>query len=379
MFLLRVVAVSRQFPDPGLDGSAGGVQALVLLGLPVLALGVLAAFYWRTRAEVRRRELEPPLYLLTFITAAAHGESPATPPEADQEDLELDRGRRREVTALRRRGTRLLVALGADVVVIWLATAWYVREVRSMPSELQDGPTFTAVERPPAAAPETLTSDLASNIAPQRDPVPARVDPTPASPAPAPAPPAARVREVSPPPNRTSPPVQERRPVEERPPAPSTARLDTTVTPTVIPPEIPVAVPETVRAAVPETVRTAPPPPAPAPDPVRARADAERALDIAVRHVGRELGARRPVAAAGDAAVMVRFVEWIRSQRPSVTTGELSDIVVEGSSGEAILPVTLRWRDDFGVGKQRTIRLRIAVRRADDWVFSGAELLEKFP
>jgi hypothetical protein len=75
----------------------------------------------------------------------------------------------------------------------------------------------------------------------------------------------------------------------------------------------------------------------------------------------------------------VRFVEWIRSQRPSVTTGELSDIVVEGSSGEAILPVTLRWRDDFGVGKQRTIRLRIAVRRADDWVFSGAELLEKFP
>jgi hypothetical protein len=382
MFLLRVLAVAGQFPDPGLDGSAGGVQALVLLGLPVLALGVLAALYWRTRAEVRRRELEPPLYLLTFITAAAHGESPASPPQADQEDLELDRGRRREVTALRQRGTRLLVALGADVAAIWLATAWYVREVRSLPSELLDGRTFTTVERPPAAAPETLTSDLASNIAPQRDPVPARVDPTPAPP-PAPAPPSAPVREVSPPPNRTSPPVQERRPVNERPPAPSTApstaRQDTTVTPTVIPPDIPATVPETVRAAVPETRRAAPPVP-PAPDPVRARADAERALDIAVRHVGRELGARRPVAAAGDGAVMVRFVEWIRSQRTTVTTGVPNDIAVEGSSGEAILPVTLRWRDDFGVGKQRTIRLRIAVqRRADDWVFSGAELLEKFP
>jgi hypothetical protein len=369
MFLLRVLVVGVQFPDSGLDGSAGGIQALVLLGLPVLALGVLAAIYWRTRAEVRRRELEPPLYLLTFISAAAHGESPASPPQADQEDLELDRGRRREVTALRRRGTRVLVALGADVVVIWLAAAWYVREVRSLPSELQDGRTFTTVERPPAAAPETLTSDLASNIAPQSGPVPARVDATPASPAPAPPP--APVREVSPPPNRTSPPVQERRPVNERPPAPSTARLDTAVTATVIPPDIPAAVPETVRAT---------PPMPPAPDPESVRADAERALDIAVRHVGRELGARRPVAAAGDGAVMVRFVEWIRSQRPTVTTGEPSDIAVEGSSGEAILPVTLRWRDDFGVGKQRIIRLRIAVqRRADDWVFAGAELLERFP
>jgi hypothetical protein len=371
MFWLRVLAVARQFPDPGLDGSAGEIQAAVLLGLPVLALGVFAALYWRTRAEVRRRELEPPLYLLTFIGTAAQGDPPASPRQADQEDLELDRGRRREITALRRRGTRLLVALGADVVVIWLAAAWHVREVPSLPGELQGARTFTAVERPPAAAPETLTSDLASSIAPPADPVPTRVDPAPASRAPAPAPPPAPIREVSPPPNRTSPPVQERRQLEERPPAASTARLDTAATETVVPPDQPAAVPDTVRAT--------PPMPA-APDPVSTRADAERALGIAVRHVGREFSARKAVVAAGDGAVMVRFVEWIRRQRPTVTTGELSDIAVEGSSGEGILPVTLRWRDDFGVGKQRIIRVRIAVqRRADGWLFTGAELLERFP
>jgi hypothetical protein len=113
---------------------------------------------------------------------------------------------------------------------------------------------------------------------------------------------------------------------------------------------------------------------------VAARADAERALDIAARHVVRELGARRPIPASGDGAPVVRLIEWLRSQRPGVTPGALSDLEVDGPSGEAILPVTLRWRDDFGVGKQRTIRLRIAVQRqADDWVFTGAELLEKFP
>jgi hypothetical protein len=143
------------------------------------------------------------------------------------------------------------------------------------------------------------------------------------------------------------------------------------MTPTLVPPNVP--------AAIPDSLRTTPVLP-PAPDPAAVRADAERALDIAARHVVRELGARRPIPASGDGAPVVRLIEWLRSQRPGVTPGALSDLEVDGPSGEAILPVTLRWRDDFGVGKQRTIRLRIAVQRqADDWVFTGAELLEKFP
>jgi hypothetical protein len=143
------------------------------------------------------------------------------------------------------------------------------------------------------------------------------------------------------------------------------------MTPSLVAPNVPAATPDSMRAT---------PSLPPAPDPVAARADAERALDIAARHVVRELGARRPVPATGDGAPVVRFIEWLRSQRPSVAPGELADLEVAGPSGEAILPVTLRWRDDFGVGKQRTIRLRIAVQRqADDWVFTGAELLEKFP
>jgi hypothetical protein len=374
MFLFGVVAAARQFPDPGaLDGSAGGVQALVVLGLPVLALGVLAALYWRTRTEIRRRELEPPLYLLTFISASSHGEVAAPPHEADQEDLELDRGRRREITALRRRGMRLLFGLAANAVVLWVAAAWYVREAREAPRGYQVAQTFTAMEPVPAAAPETLTSDLATNIPAPSEPEPAEPDPRPAPPPPPPAREPTRdpVREVSPAPNRSSPPREENRSVEERPPAPSTARLDTAMTPTLVPPSVP--------AATPDSLRTTPALP-PAPDPVAARADAERALDIAARHVVRELGARRPIPASGDGAPVVRLIEWLRSQRPGVTPGAMSDLEVDGPSGEAILPVTLRWRDDFGVGKQRTIRLRIAVQRqADDWVFTGAELLEKFP
>lgn len=368
MFLFGAVAAARQFTDRGaLDGS-GGIEALVVLGLPVLALGVLAALYWKTRGEIRRRELEPPLYLLTFVSASSHGEVSAPPHEADQEDLELDRGRRREITALRRRGTGLLFGLAANAVVLWLAAAWYVREARE-PRGFQVAQNFTAVERVPPAIPETLTSDLATNIA-----APSASDPAAETPRPAPPPPPPvrePARQVSPPPSRSSPPREQVRSAEERPPAPTTARLDTAMTPTLVPPNVPAATPDSVRAA--------PALPA-APDPVAARADAERALDIAARHVVRELGARRPIPAAGDGAPVVRLIEWLRSQRPSVTPGTVSDLEVDGPSGEAILPVTLRWRDDFGVGKQRTIRLRIAVQRqADDWVFTGAELLEKFP
>ena len=366
MVSFGALAVARQFTDPGrLDGPVGDAQALVVLGLPVLALGLLAALYWRTRVEIRRRELEPPLYLLTFISASSHEDVAPPPHETDQEDLELDRGRRREITALRRRGTRLLFGLAANAVVLWVAAAWYVREARDEPGGFPVAQTFLAEERVPSAAPETLTSGLATNIPPPSDPEPARRDPSPAPPAREP------TREVSLAPNRSSPPKQEPPPVEERPLAPSTARLDTVVTPVLITPNGPAAIADSVRAT---------PALPPAPDPVATRANAERALDIAARHVVRELGARRPVAAAGDGAPVVRLVEWLRSQRPSVTPGELADLEVDGPSGEAILPVTLRWRDDFGVGKQRTIRLRIAVQRqADDWVFSGAELLEKFP
>jgi hypothetical protein len=370
MVSFGALAVVRQFTDAGrLDGSVDGVQAFVVLGLPVLTLGVLAGLYWKTRAEIRRRELEPPLYLLTFISASSQGDVAAPPHEADQEDLELDRGRRREVTALRRRGTRVLFGLAANAMVLWVAAAWYVREAREAPRGSQVAQAFTTVEQLPAAAPETLTSDLATSIPPPSNPEPARPD---LSPAPSPAPPAREpTREVSPTPNRSSPPKQEPPPVAEPAPAPSTARLDTVVTPALVTSNVPAAIPDSVRAT---------PALPPAPDPVAMRADAERALDIAARHVVRELGARRPVAAAGDGAPVVRLVEWLRSQRPSVSPGELADLEVDGPSGEAILPVTLRWRDDFGVGKQRTIRLRIAVQRqADDWVFSGVELLEKFP
>lgn len=370
MFLFGILAVARQFSDPGrLDGSGGGVQALVVLGLPVLALGVLAALYWKTRAEIRRRELEPPLYLLTFISASSQGELAAPPHETDQEDVEMDRGRRREITALRRRGTRLVFGLAANAVVLWVAAAWYVREARDVRREFQGAQTFTTVEGLPPAAPETLTSDLASNIPAPRDPVPAPAGPKPSSP-----PPPARepVRVVSPAPDRSSPPRQGPPLVEERPPASSTARLDTAMTPALVTPNVPAAIPDSLRAT---------PAPPPAPDPVSTRADAERALDVAARHVVRELGARRAVASTGDGnTAMARLSDWLRSQRPSVAPGELADLEVAGPSGEAILPVTLRWRDDFGVGKQRTIRLRIAVQRqADDWVFTGAELLEKFP
>jgi hypothetical protein len=370
MFLFGALAVARQFTNAArLDGSVDGVQALVVLGLPVLALGVLAGLYWKTRVEIRRRELEPPLYLLTFISASSQGDVAAPPHEADQEDLELDRGRRREITALRRRGARLVFGLAANAVVLWVAAAWYVREAREASRGYQVAQTFTTVEQLPAAAPETLTSDLATNIPPPSDPEPARPDPRPAPP---PAPPAREpTREVSLAPNRSSPPKQEPPPVEERPPAPTTARLDTAMTPALVTPKVPAAIPDSVRAT---------PALPPAPDPVATRANAERALAIAVQHVVRELGARRPVAAAGDGAPVVRLIEWLRSQRPSVAPGDLADLEIDGPSGEGVLPVTLRWRDDFGVGKQRTIRLRIAVeRRADDWVFTGVELLEKFP
>ena len=244
MFLFGAVATARQFSDPGaLDGSADGIQALVVLGLPVLALGVLAALYWRTRAEIRRRELEPPLYLLTFISASSQGEVAAPPHEADQEDLELDRGRRREITALRRRGTRLLFGLAANAVVLWVAAAWYVREAREAPRGYQVAQTFTAVERLPTAAPETLTSDLATKIPAPSDPAPGTSGPRPAPPPP----PSARepAREVSPAPNRSSPPREETR-SEERPPTPSTARLDTAMTPTLVPPNVPAATPDSV-------------------------------------------------------------------------------------------------------------------------------------
>lgn len=371
MFLSGVLAVARQFTDPGrLDGPGGEVQALVVLGLPVLALGVLAALYWKTRTEIRRRELEPPLYLLTFVSASTQGDVAAPHHETDQEDLELDRGRRREITALRRRGTRLLFGLAASAAVLWVAAAWYVRDARNSSRGFQATRVFTPSEPLPAAAPETLQSDLASNIPAPSDPVPAPADPRPAAPTSPPA--RATAREVSPGADRSSPPRQGPPLVEERPPASSTARLDTAMTPTLVTPNVP--------AAIQDSVRPAPSLP-PAPDPVSTRADAERALDVAARHVVRELGARRAVASSGEGdAAMARLSDWLRNQRPSVAPGELADLEVDGPSGEAILPVTLRWRDDFGVGKQRIIRLRIAVqRRADDWVFTGAELLEKFP
>lgn len=371
MYLFRALALAGQFTDPArLEGSSGGIQALVVLGLPVLALGVLAWLFWRTRVEIRRRELEPPLSLLTFIHAASHGEAAAAPRQTDQEDLELDRGRRREIAVIRRRGTRLLVALGADAVVLWLAAAWYLREVRSLPSDFSTAQAFTTIEVPRAATPETLTSDLASSPPVPRDPAPA-----PAHQGPAPSEPSAArepAPKVSPTRSRTSPPMAERPPVAGGPSNLGAARLDTAMIPSVITADAPAAIPDLPPAtlAIP-----------PAPDPARTRADAERALDLAVRHVVRELGARRPVTAVGEGdAAMARLAEWLRSQRPTVAPGALADLEVDGASGEAILPVTLRWRDDFGVGKQRTVRLRVAVqRKADDWVFAGVELLERFP
>jgi len=373
MFLFRVLAVVGQLTGPDrLDGSTAGIPALVVLGLPVLALGVLVTLYWRTRTEIRRRELDPPLYLLTLISATSTGEPAPLSRDPDQEDLELDRGRRREITMLRRRGKQLLVALGANAIVVWLATAWYVEDIRTTRSP-ESGRSFTSVERLPVVQPETLTSDLALNTtrtepdAREPDPVVERAKP---------AAPAVRQQEppgpVSPPDSRTSPSRTGRSSPADSSPAPRTARIDTAVTATVVRADVPAPTPEPVRAA---------PVLPPAPDPATARADAERALDIAGRHVVRELNAHRPVAAAGSGdAAMGKLAEWLRNQRPSVSSGALVDVVVEGPSGEAILPVTLRWRDDFGVGKQRSLRLRIAVQReADDWVFSGAELLERFP
>ncbi len=374
MYLLNALATAELLAQGSrLDGASRGFDALLLLGAPLLALATLAVLYWRTRAEMRRRELEPPLYLLTLISAAASPGGNIHSPPADHEDVELDRGRLREMAGLKRRATRLLVVLGIDVVALWLGTMWVLRSGR----DLDPGPhssQLIAVLPPvpdPAATQPAMTTDVSAAS------LDARLEAAPASSEPAPATRDQRDSAAT----RDTPATRGTAVPAAAPPSPrrdpaAAPRTDTGATPPVNPPQLdPVSTPS---QPAPVAVRADPAPPPPAStavvDPAVERASAERALGLAVRQLAGDLASQR--APAGIA----RLAEWLRTTRPTVNAAELAELAIEGTRGEAIVPVTFRWRDDFGVGKQRAVRFRIAVERTgDDWLFTGAELLDRFP
>jgi hypothetical protein len=123
---------------------------------------------------------------------------------------------------------------------------------------------------------------------------------------------------------------------------------------------------------------TAPSPPRV--DPALERSRAEDGLRAAASQAVQDVNARRaPAGAAGDAGLR-RFGEWVRDQRPTASGGGLGDVRLDGASATASFPLSLRWKDDFGVAKQRSIRVRVTVRReGGDWAYAGMELLERFP
>ncbi|HET9274792.1 MAG TPA: hypothetical protein VFN96_01845 [Gemmatimonadales bacterium] len=379
---------------PAETGRAGqeAVSGLIV-GLPIAGAIVLGIMYWRVRRAARARELDPRLYLLPFIAAASASA------QVDPEDLEADQERRRELDALRKRGRFLLAAFGASVLLVWLTAAWYVGGGGADRADL--GPAYAVVEPEAPKSPE-LAADTALAIRPPAEPdsvVPDAAEPLRENPPverrtePAAgttrAQTAARSSLRPDPPPRDSPPAPVRSPgtVTRVPvrPTPTDSVRPVVVTPPASPPPA-APPPESVVVRLPATdtasARPAAPPPPPPPriDPALERSRAESGLRAAAAQAVQEINARRaPAGAAGDAALR-RFGDWVRDQRPSASGGGIGEVGLDGPTATASFPVALRWKDAFGVSKQRSIRFRVTVRReGSDWVYAGTELLERFP
>ncbi|MGH7560514.1 MAG: hypothetical protein ACRENB_05790, partial [Gemmatimonadales bacterium] len=170
----RAVVVAIQAVPPARpDASVGdGLAAVLVLGLPIVGAIVLITLYLNARREVRRGELQAPLFLLPYIAGTApSGALERWEQRVDPDDLEVEHRRQMQLESARRRSQRLLYAVGANVLLLWVAGAWFVGRDRPDQRGPELAPVFAVQEEPVPSTPSgespgesALDSDTAAAI-----------------------------------------------------------------------------------------------------------------------------------------------------------------------------------------------------------------------
>ena len=352
--------------------------ALLLVILCILAVITLGTLAFRAASAERRYKLAPPLWLLPdtgpYGKTLSTSPSPAAPgPLKFSAELEeQDRQQRDHLRKKRRNLTQLtLGALGlAGIGFVYLLVSG---------SAAAQVPAFifiAAHDVPIPVAPAGAAGDTALALRSPGDSARPGFPDTAAREPVATVPPRRRDTTATTRPPRTTP-----RPVGTR---------DTSV---AAPPVLPVPVP----LPLPPPPPPAPPPPAPSPTPVDSlpppdpaveRSRATAAMAEAVNSLIAAINGRRmnelavllPEALAGDLGRRERFVRLVREFEPRAVLGQLQNLTMTESGGEAVFAVNFSWRGDFGVASRKSGRFLGFVRRENTgWRFAGARLLDAVP
>ncbi len=397
----RILSVVFLLQAPILMAFDGGINLVMLL---MIILGgstlVLIVLLVRTSRELRRRQLEPPVWLLPYMTGNQTGETPTpdSPSQAGWQaavaEAAADQDRYANVSGrLSRQRRMLLVMLAVNFVLSWVVAGW------NLYADGSTGPKSS--KQAPALYPDSSPTARMVSRRQDRDSSPAplatQAIPTsggaldPKHPGPlgqnqlSALPGKGATGTLPAPPPRVQAPVAGTSTQAGQ----TQARIDQAAQDSILAAARQAVLDSIQRAAQAKAAEPqpapapAPPPPPPAPDPVIDRERASEALHAGGRQFVEAANAKR---AAGlilpteDAKRKAKFGKFLAESLEGASLGTVDGVNVLQDHSEATATITFRYRDDFGVEKKREVHVKVvAVRSAAMWRFEGVRLIEAFP